>query len=58
MPELAKRKWYLGRLRVNLRRDMGEQLTDSFVHRYLSIYLPAAVWARKYPYARGQCCAT
>ncbi len=53
MPELAKRKWYLGRLRVNLRRDMGEQLTDSFVHRYLSIYFAGRSVGKKIPIRPG-----
>lgn len=38
MPEEATREWYLGRLRVELRRSVMEQLTDSLVHRNLSVF--------------------
>lgn len=38
MPDEAKRKWYLGRMRVELRRSAMEQITDSIVHRNLSVY--------------------
>lgn len=34
----ARRKWYLGRMRVELRRSAMEQLTDSIIHRNLSVY--------------------
>ncbi len=37
MPELSKRKWYLGKLRVELRRTVGDRLTDTISHRYLSV---------------------
>lgn len=38
MPDEARRKWYLGRMRVDMRRSVMDQLTDSIVHRNLSIY--------------------
>lgn len=38
MPEEAKHEWYLGRLRVEMRRSVMEPLTDSLVHRNLSVY--------------------
>lgn len=38
MPAEARHEWYLGRLRVELRRSVMEQLTDSLVHRNLSVY--------------------
>ena len=53
IPDAAKRKWYLGKLRVNLRRDMREQLTDSFVHRYLSIYFAGRSVGKKIPIRPG-----
>lgn len=49
IPAVAKRKWYLGRLQVNLRRSMNEQLTDSFVHKYLSIYFAGPSVGKKIP---------
>ena len=53
MPAVARRKWYLGRLRVNLRRSMTEELTDSFVHRYLSIYFAGRSVGKKIPIRPG-----
>lgn len=38
MPENAKRKWYLGKLRIELRRSMMEKLTDSISNPFLSIH--------------------
>ena len=38
MPDNAKKQWYIGNLRMELRRSSTEQLTDSFIHRDLSIY--------------------
>ncbi|NPE13214.1 BamA/TamA family outer membrane protein [Xylanibacter rodentium] len=38
MPAEARRKWYIGRMRVELRRSAMEQLTDSIIHRNLSVY--------------------
>ncbi len=35
---LAKRQWYIGNIRFNYRKQFGEQLTDSFVRRYLSFH--------------------
>ncbi len=37
VPE-ANRKWYLGKLRVEMRRSIMEKLTDSISHRYLSVH--------------------
>ena len=53
VPDAARRKWYFGKLRVNLRRTMGEQLTDSFVHRYLSIYFAGRSVGKKIPIRPG-----
>ena len=33
---LAKRKWYIGNVNINFRKQFMEELTDSFVRRYLS----------------------
>lgn len=38
MPDEAQRKWYLGRMRVELRRSAMEQITDSVIHRNLSVF--------------------
>lgn len=38
MPDKAKRKWYLGKLNINLRKSVTEPLTDSINHKYLSIH--------------------
>lgn len=38
MPKEAQRQWYLGRMKVVLRRSNMEQITDSIVHRNLSVY--------------------
>lgn len=35
---LAKRQWYIGNINFNYRKQFGEQLTDSFVRRYLSFH--------------------
>lgn len=37
MPDNAKRKWYLGKLHIDLRRSMMEQMTDSFSMPVLTI---------------------
>ncbi len=34
---LATRQWYLGRLRIDMRKSMGDQLTDSLAYRILSV---------------------
>lgn len=38
IPAEAQRKWYLGKMRVEMRRTVGEQLTDSMIHPRLSVY--------------------
>ncbi len=38
MPDEARRRWYLGKMRVEMRRSVMEPLTDSIVHRNLSVY--------------------
>lgn len=38
MPDEARRQWYLGKMKVVLRRSNMEQITDSIVHRNLSVY--------------------
>lgn len=35
---LARRQWYIGNIKFNYRKQFGEQLTDSFVRRYLSFH--------------------
>lgn len=37
LPPVAKRKWYVGNIRIDMRRQFGEQLTDSFSHRYFTV---------------------
>lgn len=38
LPEVARHKWYLGRLRIDMRRSVTDQLTDSIVFPILSIH--------------------
>ena len=38
IPEIARHKWYIGNLRVNIMKKTMEQLKDSFIYRRLSIY--------------------
>lgn len=38
MPDNATRQWYLGKLRIDLRKNVGEPLTDSIDHRFLSVH--------------------
>lgn len=38
IPAEANKQWYLGRLRVNMRKNAREELTDSIHHRMLSVY--------------------
>lgn len=37
LPPVAKRKWYVGNIRIDIRRQYAEQLTDSFSHRYFTV---------------------
>jgi len=37
MPDNAKKQWYLGKLRIDLRKSIGEKLNDSINHRFLSV---------------------
>ena len=37
LPENVLKKWYIGRLRVKMRRTASEQLTDSISRRYLTV---------------------
>ena len=37
IPNLALRKWYIGKIRINMRKQFMEQLTDSFSHRYFTV---------------------
>ena len=37
VPAVAKRKWYIGRVNLNMRKSSREQLTDSTVRRYFTI---------------------
>lgn len=38
LPENAQKQWYLGKLRIDLRKSIGEPLTDSIDHRFLSVH--------------------
>ena len=38
LPREALQKWYIGQLRVNLRRTMREELNDSMGRRFLKVY--------------------
>lgn len=38
IPADALRQWYLGKLRIELKRNMQEQITDSAVYRVLSVH--------------------
>lgn len=38
LPNNAKKQWYLGKLRIDLRKNIGEKLTDSIDHRFLSVH--------------------
>lgn len=38
LPEAARHKWYLGRLRVEMRKSVGEVLTDSVVYPVISFH--------------------
>ena len=37
VPEVAKRKWYIGRVNINMRKSAREQYTDSTVRRYFTV---------------------
>lgn len=37
LPEAAGHKWYIGKIRIDLRKQMMEQLKDSFSHRYFTV---------------------
>lgn len=37
IPETARHKWYIGKIKVNFRKQFMEQLNDSFVHRSLTV---------------------
>ncbi len=37
IPTIAKHKWYIGRININMRKTFMEQLTDSFRGRFLTI---------------------
>lgn len=37
LPQIAKKKWYIGRISIDMRRQFMEQLTDSFSHRYFTV---------------------
>ncbi len=38
LPSEVLRKWYIGQMRVNMRRTLNDQPTDSLVRRYLKVY--------------------
>ncbi len=37
IPEIAKRKWYIGRVNINMKKTMMEQPTDSVRGRYFTV---------------------
>lgn len=37
IPEIAKRKWYIGRVNINMKKTMMEQTTDSVRGRYFTV---------------------
>ena len=37
LPSVAKRKWYIGKISINLRKQFMEELKDSFSHRYFAV---------------------
>ncbi len=37
VPQAALHKWYIGRVNINMRKTMMEQLTDSAVRRYFTV---------------------
>ena len=37
LPSIVKRKWYIGKIRINLRKQFMEELKDSFSHRYFAV---------------------
>lgn len=38
LPEVARHKWYLGKLRIDMRKSVTDQLTDSIISPVISIY--------------------
>jgi outer membrane protein assembly factor BamA len=38
IPSMAKKQWYLGKLRIEMRNKMTDELTDSSVHKFFSVY--------------------
>lgn len=37
LPEYAKHKWYIGKININIRKQMMEELKNSFNNRYFSV---------------------
>ena len=37
LPAIVKRKWYIGKITIDLRKQFMQQLTDSFSHRYFTV---------------------
>ena len=37
LPDMARRKWYIGKITIDMRRQFMEELTDSFSHRYFTV---------------------
>ena len=37
LPPIVKRKWHIGKIRINLRKQFMEELKDSFSHRYFTV---------------------
>lgn len=37
IPAAATRKWYIGRIRIDMRKQFMEQLKDSFSHRFFTV---------------------
>lgn len=37
LPEMAKHKWYIGKIKIDIRKQFMEELKDSFSHRYFTV---------------------
>lgn len=37
LPDFIRRKWYIGKIRIDIRKQYMEELKDSFSHRYFTV---------------------
>lgn len=37
LPAAVRRKWYIGKITIDMRRQFADELTDSFSHRYFTV---------------------